>query len=282
MRSSLRALVTALALAATLLAVPSGPARADFPIPLPTSPQGDPPGANNWKCKPTKKRPTPVILVHGTGGDRKNLLENLSKGVKRAGFCVYSLDYGNRGLNDIAKSAQTLKKFVNRVRRSTGAAKVSLIGHSQGGMMPRYYIKFLGGAKVVEDLIGVAPSNHGSSILPFAMGDNPFTALVETNCAACLQQAAGSKFLTRLNKGDETPGKVSYTQITSRYDEVVVPHTSGYLAKGPRTTNLTLQDKCPAEWAEHVFIPLARPTLSIALNALKRKGPAAKNFKPAC
>ena len=54
------------------------------------------------------------------------------------------------------------------------------------------------------------------------------------------QQTAGSPFLTELNAGDETPGDVSYTQITTRYDEVVVPYTSAYLAPGPLTTNVTI------------------------------------------
>ena len=74
-------------------------------------------------------------------------------------------------------------------------------------------------------------------------------------CRACEQQAAGSRFLERLNAGDETPGEVSYTQITTRYDEVVVPHTSGYLTEGPRTTNLTLQDVCPLDTSDHLLIP---------------------------
>ena len=37
-----------------------------------------------------------------------------------------------------------------------------MVGHSQGGMMPRYYIKFLGGAGKVDDLVGLSPSNHGT------------------------------------------------------------------------------------------------------------------------
>ena len=49
---------------------------------------------------------------------------------------------------------------------ATGAAKVDIIGHSQGGMMPRYYVKNLGGAAKVDDLIGLSPSNHGTTNSP--------------------------------------------------------------------------------------------------------------------
>lgn len=285
MRHILGALLVAVLVAAGLTATatpaPAAPSalRAGVPT-LPTSPFGDPPGANDWSCRPTTARPTPVILVHGTGGDRTNLLQRLSAGIKRAGFCVYSLDYGNRGLNDIAASAGELKTFTDRVLASTGASKVSMVGHSQGGMMPRYYIKFLGGDQVVDDLVGLAPSNHGTLLTAGRL--NPISALVGFACVSCVQQGAGSAFLTRLNEGDETPGPVSYTQVTTRYDEVVVPHTSGYLAAGPRTTNITLQNKCPLELTEHLFIPLATPSLSIALEALTRPGPAPATFRPRC
>ncbi len=47
---------------------------------------------------------------------------------------------------------------------ATGAKKVDLVGHSQGGMMPRYYIKNLGGASKVDTLVGLAPSNHGTTL----------------------------------------------------------------------------------------------------------------------
>ena len=258
--------------------VAGSPAHAD-PLPLPTSPFGDPTGANDWDCRPTARRPEPVIIVHGTFGDRKSLLDNLSAAMVAKGFCVFSLDYGNRGTGDIVASAKVLKRFTNRVRAATGAAKVSMVGHSQGGMMPRYYIKFLGGARVVDDLVGLSPSNHGTSVTGSG-GDS--TAQPGGFCQACSQQAAGSAFLTRLNKGDETPGRVSYTQISTRYDEVVVPYTSAFLAKGPRTTNITIQDVCPGDLAEHVFIPMSRTAIAFTLNALTRRGPADPAFRPTC
>ncbi|CAM5231106.1 Alpha/beta fold hydrolase OS=Streptomyces tendae OX=1932 GN=F3L20_09145 PE=4 SV=1 [Streptomyces tendae] len=50
------------------------------------------------------------------------------------------------------------------MRAATGAAKVDIVGHSQGGMMPRHYLKFLGGAAEVNALIGIAPTNHGTTL----------------------------------------------------------------------------------------------------------------------
>ena len=279
MRRMLAVLTAAVVVVLGLIA----PSHADDgPLPeLPTSPDGDPPGANDWSCAPTAQRPTPVILVHGTLGDRKHLLERMSRKIKEAGFCVYSLDYGNRATEDIRDSALELKAFTERVLDATGAATVSMVGHSQGGMMPRYYIKFLGGDQVVDDLVGVAPSNHGSSITG-PPGMNPLAPILDALMPALGQQAAGSAFLTELNTGDETPGDVSYTQITTKYDEIVRPHTSGYLAPGPNTTNLTIQDVCRLELSEHVLIPSSLTTIAITLDALTRDGPARADFPRHC
>lgn len=272
-------LVSLLIVLGVLTAAPA--AQADTILPtLPTAPEGDIPGTNDWSCKPAAARPTPVVLVHGTFGDRRHLLEPLAKAIKAQGFCVFALDYGNRATNDVATSAGELKAYVAKVRAATGAAKVSLVGHSQGGMMPRYYIKFLGGASYVDDLVGIAPSNHGTMLIP---AFNPIADLLPgAVCVSCNQQAWGSAFLARLNAGDETPGAVSYTQITTRYDEVVVPHTSGYLAAGPLTTNLTIQAKCPLAIADHLLVPTNRATIALTLDALTHAGPARASYQPPC
>ena len=94
----------------------------------------------------------------------------------------------------IAASAEELGAFVQKVLAATGAAQVDMVGHSQGGMMPRYYLRFLGGASKVRTLVGLAPSNHGTTVdglftlgkmLP---GANSFLGL----CQACEEQEAGS------------------------------------------------------------------------------------------
>ena len=232
-------------------------------------------GINDWSCRPSAAHPDPVIVVHGTFGDSNNLLQRLKGSLKSAGYCVFALDYGNRATGPIEQSAQQLKVYVDRVLAATGAAKVSMVGHSQGGMMPRYYIKFLGGAAKVDDLVGLSPSNHGTS--------NPLALLpgVEKSCPACAQQRTGSPFLKNLNAWDETPGDVSYTNVVTQYDEVVVPFSSGYLS-GPRTTNIRLQSKCPADLSDHLHIPMDGPAIRLALNALGRSGPADPAYRPSC
>ncbi|MCW2849785.1 MAG: lipase, class 2 [Marmoricola sp.] len=266
-RARIAVVLTALVLAAGLLS--ASPAQA---VALPTLPTA---GANHWSCKPTRAHPSPVVIVHGTFGDGKSLLDRLSWTMHRAGYCVFSLNYGNRATGPIARSARQLKAFVTKVLEATKAKKVSLVGHSQGGMMPRYYIKFLGGARKVDDLVGLSPSNHGTS--------NPLllTPGLSHLCPACLQQKTGSPFLRSLNAGDETPGAVSYTNIATTHDEVVLPYTSGFL-RGPRTTNITLQLTCPLDLSGHLLIPMDGAAIRLVLNALGRRGPADPAYRPSC
>ena len=74
---------------------------------------------------------------------------------------------------------------------------------------------------------------------------------------------------------------MSYTQVVTQYDEVVVPYTSGYLS-GPNTTNVKLQDRCPADTTEHLRISYDPVAIQWVLNALARSGPADPGFQPVC
>jgi triacylglycerol esterase/lipase EstA (alpha/beta hydrolase family) len=196
--------------------------------------------------------------------------------LEQDGYCVFALDYGSRGTGPIADSAQQLSDFVDQVLSATGATKVDVVGHSQGGMMPRYYVKNLGGDQKVDDLVGLAPSNHGTTNPAAAWGD-------WGGCRACVEQVAGSPFITALNAGDESPGAVSYTQIETRYDEVVTPYTSAFLAvDGTSVTNVLLQDSCPADVSEHIDIPGDPIALLWIQNALGRTGPADPSYQPGC
>ena len=230
------------------------------------SPTASPPGANNWSCKPTAAHPRPVILVHGTFEDMANNWQALSPLLTNHGYCVFALNYGSYNgsgsvgiyaTGPIEKSAQQLSQFVNRVLAATGASKADLVGHSQGGMMPRYYIKHLGGASKVHALVGLAPSNHGTTLngIFTLAGYFPGSNVLLTDCPACQEQEAGSPFITSLNSGGETNPAVHYTVIESKNDEVVTPYTSAFLAPASNVKNILLQDQCSLDQGEHLSMP---------------------------
>ncbi|MFJ8165418.1 esterase/lipase family protein [Streptomyces sp. NPDC096136] len=258
-----------LTLAAAALVAPTGAAQAAS---APSS------GWNNWSCKPSAAHPRPVVLVHGTFGNSVDNWLGFAPYLVHRGYCVYSLDYGQlpgvplfNGLGPIDKSAGQLDAFVDRVLASTGAPKADLVGHSQGGMMPRYYLKFLGGAAKVNALVGLAPDNHGTTLsgltqlLPYFPGA---ADLISTATPGLADQIAGSAFQQKLNAGGDTVPGVSYTVIATKYDEVVTPYRSAFL-DGGSVRNVVLQDLCPLDLSEHVAIGLTdRIAWHEAVNAL--------------
>jgi triacylglycerol esterase/lipase EstA (alpha/beta hydrolase family) len=253
------------------------------------SPTASPPGANDWNCKPTRAHPRPVVLVHGTFADMSDSWQALSPLLFDHGYCVFALNYGpyrgsNRlgidGTGPIATSARELSQFVNRVLGATHAQQVDLVGHSQGGMMPRYYIRFLGGAPKVHTLVGLAPSNHGTTLNGFVKLAKAFPgagALVGTLCPACREQERGSGFLRNLNAGTDTVPGVRYTVIQSRNDEVVTPFSSAFLS-GSNVTNVTLQSQCRLDQGEHLSMPYDHIADADVLSALDPLHP----LKPRC
>jgi triacylglycerol esterase/lipase EstA (alpha/beta hydrolase family) len=248
-----------------------------------TSPTASPPGANE-PCTPSAAHPRPVVLVHGTFADMSNSWQALSPLLHNQGYCVFALNYGGHngsgavgiyGIDDIRNSAAQLSSFVDQVLASTGASEVDLVGHSQGGMMPRYYLKYLGGAAKVHTLVGLSPSNHGTTVNglltlgSYFPGANSFFGA----CPACEQQEVGSPFLTELNSGGDTVAGVDYTVIQSRYDEVVTPYTSAFLS-GTGVTNILLQNQCVLDLGEHLSMPYDHIADADVLTALDPAHPA--------
>jgi triacylglycerol lipase len=227
------------------------------------------------RCRPPARHPDPVVLVHGTFATTDWQL--IGPALARRGYCVFTFDYGNLGTGEIAHSAHELDRFVDAVLARTHARRVSIVGHSEGGMMPRYYIRFLGGASKVDDLIALAPSNYGTQ--------NPLVLEgAAWGCRACAQQQAiGSRFLRRLNAGNGTPGPVDYTVIQTAFDGIVVPYQSAFL-RGParRVTNVTLQRHCAGDLSGHLAITTDPVALRWVENALARPGPASRAFHPRC
>ncbi|MEU7060768.1 alpha/beta fold hydrolase [Streptomyces sp. NPDC046197] len=251
--------LAALLLAAAVATVPAATAHASAAAV--TSDHG----WNDFSCKPSAAHPRPVVLVHGTLGNSVDNWLALAPYLTSRGYCVFSVDYGQLqgvplfyGLGPIDKSAEQLSAYVDEVLAATGAAKADLVGHSQGGMMPRYYLKFLGGAGKVNALVGLAPDNHGTTLsgltnlLPYFPGAED---LISAATPGLADQIAGSDFLTKLNDGGDTVSGVHYTVIATKYDEVATPWRTQYLT-GSDVRNVLLQNLCPLDLSEHVAIGL--------------------------
>jgi triacylglycerol esterase/lipase EstA (alpha/beta hydrolase family) len=251
-----------------------------------TDPTGSPPGVNVSGCRPAASGPRqyPVILLPGTLYDLADTWQALGPILADDGWCMYGLNYGAAAsttlsggriwsVGDIPTSAGQLATFVRKVLVATGARKVDIVGWSQGGMMPRWYMRFDEGAAFVHDLVGLAPSNHGTTVKGASTLLDAVTALglpaplTLAQCLACTQQLVGSAILHQLNAGADTLPGIRYTVIESKDDEVVTPYTSAYLS-GSAVTNLTLQDQCPNDHADHLAMPYDGAALQDVVQAL--------------
>ena len=280
-----RILVTAAVLLGLLLG--GSPATAESrPLPVPYNflpaailggtPGTNAPGTNDWTCKPSAAHPRPVVLVHGTFGNQATNWQTYGPLLKNNGYCVFALTYGALpapypvnalgGLGSMRTSAVELRTFVDRVLATTGAEQIDLLGHSQGTLMPAYYLKFLDGATKVRSYISLASLWHGTEVLPGQLtkllGIDASTVPV---CVACGEFNPGSTFMREIRAGGVAVPGVNYVNIVTKYDELVRPYTSGI---EPGMTNIVVQDRCALDYTEHFEIAADRNASLYVLNAL--------------
>lgn len=210
----------------------------------------------------------PVVVVAGTFfGERESnvYFTPLVSRLEDDGFDVTVWAIPDNGLGDITDSAAVFAAFVTDLLQRTGADRVDIVAHSQGGLIGRYFIKKLGGVEAVDSLVSLAAPHYGT------LDANLATLLGLGSCAgvvSCQQMSVGSSFLEQLNEGDDTIGDVSYTNIVTRFDEVVVPYTNGFLRSDDNNTNVTLQSQCPLRFVGHVLLPLDAAVYTGIVDAL--------------
>lgn len=302
----MRTLRAALAVTAAALLAVTGAGAANAtdpstrtPLPVPysffagaaralTAPGAELPGANDWSCRPTADKPRPVVLVHGTSGGAVTNWATYGPLLHNEGYCVYTLTYGALpgqpwpvsllgGLSDITEvSVPQVGEFVDRVLASTGAEQVDLIGHSQGTLVSGLVAK-VGRPGKVNTVAAIAPLWHGSrgtgsGAIGTALASGDRGRAVEI-APSLGQMAAGSETLELLWSGGTpyAPG-VTYLNLVTRYDQLVRPYTSG-VVEGPRATNITIQDGCEQNRAEHLAIASDPRTVDFVLNALDPADP---------
>lgn len=259
------------------LSVPASAAAAYAPINRPGPPLSVPTAtlASALQCDGPLAGSTrpPVLLVPGTA---LNPVTDYSYGWEPAlhelGYPYCTIDLPGNGMADI----QTAGEYVVYAIRTMYAAyggRIDIIGHSQGGMVPRWALRFWPDTRsMVDDLIGLSPSNHGT------LDADP---VCDVGCApAFWQQRTDAHFIAALNSIQETFPGISYTNIYTLTDEVVVPNfgpaaSSALHGGGGQITNVAIQSICPDDPTEHIGIGIYDHTAyALAVDALTHPGPA--------
>jgi pimeloyl-ACP methyl ester carboxylesterase len=216
----------------------------------------------------------PVLLVHGTGSDPDhNFSWNWEPALNSLGipWCTVAL-IGN-GMADIQESGERVVHAIRTMYARSGR-RIAILGHSQGGMIPRWALRFWPDTRaMVDDVVGFAPSNHGTD------GGN---TVCNPDCSpAFWQQSSGSEFIKAANSFQETFAGISYTVAYTHTDWVVTPNQDAETGSSSLRTgdgeisNVAIQDICPADVNEHLQIGTVDPVAyALAIDALDHPGPA--------
>ncbi|MCA9771266.1 MAG: alpha/beta fold hydrolase [Myxococcales bacterium] len=210
----------------------------------------------NTQCGPADSDggPVPVLFVHGFLGEFSDSFTAMRAWLTDNGWADVELREMHMGnsMNCIFFSAVDVARAAERLMSDTGASRIDIVGHSLGGVVARFYIKYLGGADKIRNYVSIASPQHGTSVDEI----NPFMCVTT-------ELAVGSTFLNTLNDGDETPGDgILYTSIRGVEDYWVQPQESAILAGA---TNV-------ATTMDHVQLLLLEPSFELVKAALEGGG----------
>ena len=210
-------------------------------------------------------RKHPVLLVHGTGATREQNWEwNYWPVLRERGWEVCWVQLPHVALRDIQISSEYVARAVQIMHRAT-RTRIDVIGHSQGGLQPRWALKWFPSGRFVADYIALATPNHGTIVADQLSQDQ--------GCfPSCWQMRRKARFIAALNRSNETPGGIRYTSIYTQADELVQPTGTQALRGG--ASNILLQDLCPGRPVDHVGIAADYVTWKLVRDALLHPGPA--------
>ena len=218
----------------------------------------------------------PILLVPGTTmTPEENFSWNYEPALVSLGLPYCTVELPNKAMTDIQVAGEYVVYALRKMSRFEGRArarKVQIIGYSQGGMVPRWALRFWPDTrKLVDDDVGLDASNHG-------------TLTAEPSCLegcapAVWQQRDNSAFIAALNSFQETFPGISYTQIYSQDDEIVVPNaneqgSSSVHSGGGAIANIAVQEVCPGHVADHLAMGSYDPVgYALAVDAITHAGP---------
>lgn len=215
----------------------------------------------------------PVLLVPGTTlNPSSDYGYGWEPALTQLGIRWCTVNLPGNAMGDIQTAGEYVVSAIRTMHHRYGG-RIDIIGHSQGGMVPRWALRFWPDTRaMVDDVIGLSPSNHGTlDAIP----------LCAVGCApAFWQQRSNARFIAALNSVQETFPGISYTDVYTNADEVVVPNfgpaaSSSLHGGGGKITNVAVQTVCPTDLTEHLGVGIYDHTAyALAVDALEHSGPA--------
>jgi len=179
-----------------------------------------------------------ILLVHGFLATPR-VLGPLAKRLARLGYCTHRIDlgglFGRFNARAVEESAEIVAERVERLVRDHGHQRIDIVGHSEGGLIARYYVQKLDGARRVGHLVTLGTPHRGT---PWAHSGRVLRPLLPS----LRQMAPGSAILCEL-RDDRFPPGVRMTSIYSQRDWICPPSSCRLEVNGaPHLKNVEVTD----------------------------------------
>jgi hypothetical protein len=269
-------------IASLALALGSLPGSASAATYAPLNQPGPPlsvPGASlpaALSCpKPLVRGELAVLLIAGTGATPQEQYSwNYEPGLSEAGirWCAVTLPE-----HELADDQVAGEYVVSAIRAMFAATdrRIDILGHSQGGMIFRWPLRFWPDTRaMVDDAISLAGDNRGTDAI------NALDICAKACVPAAWQQRPQANFIAALNSGAQTFAGISYSDIYTHTDELSTPNSNDQGTTSLHTgtgaiTNVAIQQVCPLDVDEHALLGTIDPVgFALALDAIEHPGPA--------
>ena len=195
----------------------------------------------------------PVLLIHGYVNNA-GALWRLWKSLVDKGFGVHTLNLEPvyAGIDDYAPR---IAARIAAIRAATGAAEVTLVCHSMGGLAARAYLRQCQqhcAPSGVTKVITLGSPHHGTALARFEISANG------------RQVQLDSSWLAELAAAERGAWPCPLVSVYSLDDNIIAPQLSSHL-EGARNIALT--------GVGHISLPLAREVIEIVLAEVSETAP---------
>lgn len=165
----------------------------------------------------------PIVFVHGNSRDEQDWVAHF-EALKTAGFNMsdlWAIGFNNSNLTHTALAAQ-LEDFVSNLCEVAGVDEVSIVGHSLGVTVGRWWMHKYDRYENVSVFVGLAGANHGLDVCGFSkIAEHLPSSHKYKPCQSLGRSFFYTPLIEALNdKIGETPGDVRYYTIRGSRDDL--------------------------------------------------------------